>query len=169
VTRALLVLAVAASLALPACGGPATVPATAACPASDRHTAVSARPGAKHQIVPPGASAVLLCRYSGLNTPSGDFRLTVSVRVHDSTTVARLARELDALAPTRAVYHCPIDTAADIVARFTYASGPQNPVTIDHTGCNPVTNGHLQRNAGVTAAGRRLVGALARMTTRFAG
>ena len=168
-SRALLVLAVAAALTLPACGGPGTVPATAACPAGDRHTAVSARPGATRQIVPPGARGVLLCRYSGLNTPSGDFRLTLSARVHDSATVARLARELDALAPTTGVYHCPADSGADIVARFTYAAGPPNPVTIDLTGCNPVTNGHLQRDAGVTAAGRRLVGALARMTTRFAG
>jgi hypothetical protein len=166
VTRVPLVLAAAAALALPACGGPATAPAIAACPASDHRAAVSARPGATHELVPPGARAVMLCRYSGLNTPSGDFRLSFHIRVRSRATVARLARELDALAPTRAVYHCPIDVAADIVVHFTYATGPQNPVTIDLAGCNPVTNGHLQRNAGVSAAGRRLVGTLARMTTR---
>ena len=35
-------------------------------------------------------------------------------------------------------------------------------MTVDLTGCNLVTNGHLQRTAGVSAAGRSLVGALAR-------
>lgn len=168
-TRTPLALAAAAALALAACGGPSAGPATAACPANDRAAAVSARPGAAHELVPPGARAVLLCRYTGLNAPSGDFRLTVHVRVGDRATVTRLARELDALAPTRDVYHCPLDTVVDIVARFTYARGPQDPVTIDLTGCNPVTNGHRSRDAGVSAAGRSLVGALARTTTRFAG
>ena len=87
---------------------------------------MSARPGAARELVPPGARALLLCRYSGLDAPSGDFRLTVSALVRDR----RRWRAWPA-SWTRwrrpGVYHCPTDTAADIVARFLYATGPQDP------------------------------------------
>ena len=83
--------------------------------------------------------------------------------------MARLTRELDALAPATGVYHCPADSAADVVARFLYPSGPQDPVTVDLTGCNLVTNGHAHREAGTSVAGRSLVGALVRLTARSAG
>ena len=120
---------------------------------------MSARPGATRALVPPGARAVLLCRYSGLDAAGAAFRLEAQRLVGDEAPVARLSAELGALAPTTGVYHCPSDTGADVVARFRYASGPQDPVTVDLTGCNPVANGHVHRDAGP----------LARLTTGFAG
>ena len=163
--RAAAIVVGALALAAAAAGGTTAV----ACPASARQAAVSARPGAGLRLVPPGARALLLCRYSGLGAPGGAFRLEVHSLVTDLATVARLARELDALMPATGVYHCPSDTAADVVARFLYTSGPADPVTVDLTGCNVVTNGHVHREAGTSVAGRSLVGSLARMTTRFAG
>ena len=159
--------AVVGALALAA--GGASGASVIACPASARQAAVSARPGAARRLVPPGARAVLLCRYSGLDSPGTAFRLTVQRLVDNEVTAARLTRELDALTPATGVYHCPADSAANVVARFLYATGAQDPVTVDLTGCNGVTNGHVHREAGVSAAGRSIVGALARLTTRFAG
>jgi hypothetical protein len=144
-------------------------PPLGACPRSDRQAAVSARPGATQALVPPGARTVLVCRYSGLGAPGGAFRLTVHDLVSDQATVARLSSELDALTPATGVYHCPSDSGADVVARFLYPTGPQDPVTVDLTGCNGVTNGHVHREAGTSAAGRSLVGALARLTAHVAG
>ncbi len=140
-----------------------------ACPGVDRAAAVSARPGATRTLVPTGAGELLLCRYSGLDAPGGAFRLQVQRLVSQQPTVAVLTSELDALTPTTGIYHCPSERAADIVARFIYAAGPQNPVTVDLTGRNAVTNGHVHREAGTSAAGRRLIGALTRLTTRSAG
>ena len=159
--------AVVGTLALAAAAASGTTPV--ACPPSARQAAVSARPGAGRSLVPPGARALLLCRYSGLNAPGGAFRLEVHDLVTDQATVARLTRELDALAPATGVYHCPSDSGADVVARFLYTTGPQDPVTVDLTGCNVVTNGHVHREAGTSVAGRSLVATLTRLTTRFAG
>ena len=145
------------------------MPAQGACPGSDRHGAVSARLGATRALVPPGARAVLVCRYSGLDGPGGAFRLEMHGLVSDERTVAHLTGELDALAPATGVYHCPGDSAADLVAHFLYTDGPQDPVTVDLTGCNAVTNGHVHREAGTSAAGRSLVGVLVRLTAPPAG
>ena len=163
----LCVASVAAVLVVSASASGVAPPA--ACPGSDRHAAVSTRPGATRALVPAGARAVLLCRYSGLDGPGGAFRLERHGLVGDETTVAHLTRELDALTPSTGVYHCPSDSAADLVAHFLYANGPQDPVTVDLTGCNGVTNGHVHREAGTSAAGRSLVGALVRLTEPPAG
>jgi len=144
-------------------------PPLGACPSTDRQAAVSARPGATRALVPPGARTVLVCRYSGLGAPGAAFRLAGHDLVSDEATVGRLSRELDALTPTTGVYHCPADSGADVVARFVYPTGPQDPVTVDLTGCNGVTNGHVRREAGTSVAGRSLVGALVRLTGHVAG
>ena len=167
-TRFLSCLAsVAATLGVSVSASGATPPG--ACPSTDRRAAVSARPGATRALVPPGARTILVCRYSGLGTPGGAFRLTVHQLVSDQATVVRLSRQLDALTPTTGVYHCPSDSGADVVARFVYPTGPQDPVTVDLTGCNGVTNGHVHREAGTSVAGRSLVGAFVRLTAHVAG
>ncbi len=167
-TRLLLCLA-SVTAALGVSVSASGAPPQGACPGTDRKAAVSTRPGAARALVPAGARAILVCRYSGLNAPGGAFRLEVHSLVSEQATVARMARELDALAPTTGVYHCPSDSAAALVARFLYATGPQDPVTIDLTGCNVVTNGHVHREAGTSAAGRSLIRNLVQLTARSAG
>ena len=147
-------LALASGISLAAAARPA------ACPAGDRQAVVSVRPGAARELVPPGATRLLLCRYGGLNDGGAAFRLEAApALVTRSATVARYARELDALQPTTGVYHCPSDTGKAIVVYFRYPTGPADPVTVGLDGCMLVNNGHLHRTAGVQAAGRSLVAA----------
>jgi len=157
-------IGVVAGLAALACAGAVSSAgghAVAKCPASDRHALTSARAGATRELVPAGATQLLLCRYGGLNDGGAAFKLLASpALLTDPATVARFARELDALTPTTGVYSCPADSGRAIVAHFGYASAPDDPVTVGLDGCNEVTNGHVRRTAGVQAAGRGLIAAL---------
>jgi hypothetical protein len=125
----------------------------AGCPASDRTAVLSTRPGADAALVPAGATSLLLCRYNGLPNPpplnvpgKPAFGLVSSARVGDAARVARLASELDAL-PAGGDYAiaCPADFGDDVVAYFGYPAGAEDPVTVDLSGCNTVTNGSLHR------------------------
>jgi hypothetical protein len=139
--------------------------ATPACAGSDRHALVSARPGATHELVPPGAVTVLLCRYSGFWNGSGPrrppFRLLVRVLVTDAARVARFERELNSLPRLRAPIACPAGFGANLIARFRYASGPEDPVTIALDGCIGAANGHIGRSA-IGLRGTAVVADLAR-------
>jgi hypothetical protein len=115
----------------------------------------SARPGASSSLVPAGAVEVLLCRYSGLtepaplNSPPPEFTLSAERLIASGATVSRLASELDAIAPTPpgAAYSCPAGFGAFVVARFRYPAGADDPVTVDLSDCNDVTNGLVHRLA----------------------
>jgi hypothetical protein len=162
VRAALLMAAALVALALASATSSAAGLGRGACPATDRPAPVSDRAGAARSLVPPGANALLLCRYGGVNDGSAAFRLRSSpVLVKDASTVARYARDLDALkALSGVVFHCPADTGTAIVAYFRYPTGPDDPVTLGLDGCMLVTNGHVHRTAGVQPTGRRLVSAL---------
>ena len=127
-------------------GASATGPA---CARTDPNTAVSTRAGAARELVPPGAVEVLLCRYSGFyhgvgpRTPA--FRLQAHDLIERTATVASMTRELDSLPRLTTPIACPAGFGTAIVARFTYASGPQDPVTIALDGCLDASNGHVSR------------------------
>lgn len=165
--RLLLLPGIAAALAvggvaLAAAGGGAP-----GCAAADRHMLVSARPGAGRELVPPGATGLLLCRYSGLWDGTGPrrpaFRLLVHVLVNDRRTVAQFERGLDSLPHVALPIACPASFAAELIARFRYASGPENPVTIALDGCIGASNGHRARDAE-SVRGLRIVNAIAGLT-----
>lgn len=111
------------------------------CPVRHLAPVASSRAGATSQLVPPGAQALLLCRYARL----GSDRLVAQRTIGSANTVSQLAGELNALPQTSGAYSCPADFSEDIVGYFGYASGPDDPVTVDLTGCNPVTNGSVNR------------------------
>lgn len=121
----------------------------ATCPASDTTRLRSTRPGAEGQLVPPDVRAVLLCRYNGLPEPGSiqpGFGLVAEHRVRRRSQAAQLAAELDALpAPAPGATACPADTGSAIVAYFSYASVPGDPVTIGLNGCQTASNGRLTR------------------------
>jgi hypothetical protein len=122
-------------------------------------------------MVPAGARQVLLCRYSGLGAypnPFGarSFRLIAHHLVAARATVTQLTGGLNALEKQTGAhsYACPMDDGAAIIAFFRYGSRSDDPVTVGLSGCSAVTNGHLNRLAGVTASGRDVVGQLEVLT-----
>lgn len=120
------------------------------CPVRDRQQLVSTTPGTEKLLVPPGARQVLICRYGGLNAGRSKLRLVHLNLVSDRNTVTRLADEFDALPPFgKGTIVCPADVDRNIIAIFRYqrASKSDDPVTVNTSGCTPVTNGHLLRIA----------------------
>jgi hypothetical protein len=135
------------------------------CPASHRTAVVSARPGASASLVPAGARTVIVCRYNGLPNPPPlstpgypSFGLIAARTVTSAARVAHLAAELDAIPQSNSTLPlaCPADVGTAIVAYFHYPSGRDDPVTVDLTGCQNVSNGHVNR----LALNARVVGQL---------
>jgi len=143
-----------------------------ACARSDPHSPVSARAGAARELVPPGATEVLLCRYSGFyhgigpRTPA--FRLQAHDLIDRAATVASMTRELDSLPRITVPIACPAGFGTAIIARFRYATGPQDPVTIALDGCLNASNGHVSR-VGLQASWFAFVRHLAALTALHIG
>jgi hypothetical protein len=112
---------------------------SAACASTNRAAVDSTQAGARTTLVPPGASAVLLCRYG----PSGTRVLERSII--RPAIVSQLGRELNALPPGRGSYSCPADTGESITADFSYSSEGENPVSVGLSGCELASNGHVNR------------------------
>jgi hypothetical protein len=126
---------------------PRPLPVPLTCSRSDRRTPPSKAPGAQRAVVPGHPQAVLLCRYSGLN---GHPRLALirSRAITNTATVAHLADELNALPKQAGAINCPADFGDAVMAWFQYSAGPGDPVQVGLSGCQDVTNGHLNRSAG---------------------
>jgi len=166
VTRFLLCVASAAA-ALGMSAWVSDAQPASACPGADRHALVSARPGATRKLVPPGARAVLLCRYSGMYDGIGPRLPAFLLQAHDliesAATVASMTRELDSLPRVTGPIACPASFGTAIVAHFRYEAGPEDPVTIALDGCLGAANGHVQRSAE-SSAGFDFVKHLAALT-----
>ncbi len=122
---------------------------------------------ARAQLAPPGASAIRLCRYSGLNAHP---RLAlVSSRLLTSSAVVReLVDELDHLAPLPPnAISCPNDDGSQMIALLAYPDGHSVTISVGLTDCEVVTNGSVQRTAvaigSTPAAGPPLVSQLERL------
>lgn len=97
----------------------------------------------------------MLCRYG----PPKQDRLFVSRTIRSQQITSGLARELNALPERHGVFACPMDIGPRLIAVFRYPRGADNPVTVDLSGCNPVSNGHLNR----PGLGRPVIGLIARL------
>jgi len=114
---------------------------------------VSSRRGSESVLVPSDARSVLVCSYSGLEEPRAvsytgpPHRLIGDGLVLDHGTVERLASGLDAIPPTspNVAFSCPADFGNQLVAYFRYRTGVDDPVTIGLSGCQMITNGHVNR------------------------
>lgn len=109
-------------------------------PASCRATAppgVPANPRAltRQQLAPPGASAIRMCRYSGLNAHPR-LRLVRSVLRTDASLVGELVGGFDRLPeiPPGAAA-CPLDDGSEIVSLLAYPDGHAVTVGLGLTGC----------------------------------
>ena len=111
------------------------------------------------ELVPPGATEVLLCRYRGLNPAAAAHRLVRGKLIANAAEVTRLTKEMDGLPKTHGRIACPMDDGSEFVASFEYPHSGPATVSIGLTGCRTVTNGRLTRSAA-GAAGSRLVAQL---------
>lgn len=116
---------------------------------------------ARRELAPAGARAIRLCRYSGLNRHRR-LALVRSVALSAPGLVGELVREFDELPsqqPGTAIV-CPTDDSSQIVALLAYPGGRVVTIAVHLRGCEPVTNGSVDR----AAAGKELVPQLERLT-----
>src|SRR5947209_2076272 len=131
-----------------ASAGPSLV---SGCPLHSPGFPRSLRQGASSSLVPDTPNALLVCSYSGFDGPpqgpsqGPPGRLIATGSLTDPATVQRLASELDAIPDRTGPIACPADLGNRLVTHFGYASGPEDPVAIGLSGCNPLTNGRLNR------------------------
>jgi hypothetical protein len=101
---------------------------------------------ARRQLAPAGATAIRLCRYSGLNAHPRLMLLDSRV-LESRSLVQQLVSEFDRLpSPTGAVA-CPADDLSQILAVLAYPARHQVTITVGLTGCALVTNGSVHRSA----------------------
>jgi hypothetical protein len=104
---------------------------------------------ARTQLVPPGATAVLICRYAGLNAHPR-FALVGEAQVRVRVLTNELTREFDELPawkPTIMIV-CPDDRGTQITAQFSYPRGRAVTVASATSGCFNVSNGDISRAGG---------------------
>ena len=138
--------------ARPTVVAPAITPAGTTRPRACPPTAPAELPAprwraAHAELAPPGASAIRLCRYSGLNAHPR-LRLTRMRLLTAPPTVRRTVADLGRLpaGPTGAVA-CPSDDGSQILARLAYPDGHALTISVALSGCGPVTNGSIRRTA----------------------
>ena len=142
------------------------LPARCSRTAASRVRAGSWTP-AQEELAPPGAGAIRLCRYSGLNARPR-LRLTRSVLRSDPSLIAELVREFDRLPSAQGTIACPADDGSEIVAQLAYPDGHAVTIRVGMTGCEIVSNGRVYRIAAgfgsPPAFGPQLVAQLKRLT-----
>jgi hypothetical protein len=141
-------------------------------PASCSRTAPSRVPSdpwfqTRHELAPPRASAIRLCRYSGVNDHPRPTLIRSVVRTAPSL-VDELVREFDKLPPDDRTASCPADDGSRIVAHLAYPDGHAVTISVGLRGCESVTNGSVYRTAGgassLPTVGPQLVAQLRRLT-----
>jgi hypothetical protein len=140
------VAAIAALATQVALASPA--PRAATCPSHDPGTATSQTPGADAALVPSGAVVLRLCLYNTIGLPQqGPVNGLISTgEITAAGTIAGIASGLNALPPPSPYpLACTLELSDNIVAYFSYASGPTNPVAIQPYGCLKISNGRLDR------------------------
>lgn len=157
VTCALLVVALTVCSNALAMGGRSEA---AGCAGRVQPYPVGPAPAAESELVPPGATAALICRYRGLNDPYPRYAnsLAGAATVTDSSTLHSLTDQFNALPPTSpsgTAAACPADDGSSLVVIFDYASSAPDPVFVRPTGCSSATNGYLTANMAFEA-GQRL-------------
>jgi hypothetical protein len=110
----------------------------------------------RQRLVPRGATAIRLCRYSGLNADP-PLRRTSQRVLRNRRLIARLTNEFDRLPVLHGPVACPVDDASAIVLHLVYRHRHSERVTVGLSGCALVTNGHLSRTAMRPPAGPKLL------------
>lgn len=129
--------------------------------------APAAWPAARKRLAPPGAAAIRLCRYSGLNAHP-PLTLAGGRLVRAPGLVAVLVADFDRLlAGSPGAVACPADDGSQILALLAYPGGRTVTISAGLTGCALVTNGSVHRTAAgfgsPPAYGPQLVAELERL------
>ena len=135
---------------------------------------VSANPWeqAHHSMAPAGASPIVLCRYAGRGAHP-PLKLIGSLVLLHGKFKRELIADYNALKPIRGVPppFCPADNGSEVVAHLFYKGGHRVEIATRLRGCQPVTNGDINRLAanidGKNPAGPRLIALLKYLTPRF--
>lgn len=145
---------VAGSASLASAGRPATpaaAVATASAPPAPCPDAVPAFPRlpgiqgkADAELVPPGATSVMLCYYQEYQQP----HLAGHDHVTDPATVRSLSSAADSAMPAGEVQNCPLDRGDFFRATFTFADAQPVRLFVDRTGCRQFTNGAAWSESG---------------------
>jgi hypothetical protein len=121
---------------------------------------------ARAQLAPAGATAIRLCRYTGVNAhpPRSLVRSTL---LTSRTTVTGLVQNFDRLRSVTGTFSCPVDDGSEIIAALAYPHGRAVTISVGLRGCQRVTNGAIQRTASGTNGqpGPALVAQLERLTS----
>jgi hypothetical protein len=121
------------------------------------------KPHGRGTLVAKGASAVLLCRYAGLDAATPR-RLVRERLVTSDAQVARLTAAFDALRVLPpGIRSCPLDDGSEIVAAFRFRSGGDDVVRVGLSGCRVVGNGLVAARTASGGAGPRLLAQLAEL------
>jgi hypothetical protein len=130
------------------------------CPASDRHFHDVRNSGARlgKMMLPPGKpSAVLLCRYAGLNGKA--FALAAHHR-YGPRIANRLAHRLRAMSLAHVdggVTSCPMDDGSAAVAAFALPGRSDVAIWVHLTGCRSDDNGVIVGGDAIGSAVLRLL------------
>ncbi len=101
---------------------------------------------ARLELAPTGASAIRLCRYSGLNAHPR-LMLLDSRLLKSRSLVEQLVSEFDRLPSLSGTVACADDDLSQIFAVLAYPAGQQVTISVGLTGCALVTNGSVHRTA----------------------
>jgi hypothetical protein len=134
----------ALAVAFAAAQAAATAPSAPRCPAhSISNVATNRWAPARRELLPPGASALRLCRFNGL-VGTGEPKLAGSREITSAAQIAQLTHDLDALPPyPKLALPCPLDNGAQVDVLAAFPGGQRVTVSYDSTGCNRVTNGDI--------------------------
>lgn len=130
------------------------------CPASDRHFGDVRNSGARlpKMMLPPGKpSAVLLCRYAGMN---GSAFTLAAHRRYGPRIAGRLAHRLRAMSlahPDGVVTSCPMDDGSADVAAFAFPGRPDVAIWVHASGCRTDDNGVIVGGDAIGSAVARLL------------
>lgn len=115
------------------------------CPPSDADIQLKPEPSKATVLAPADPIAAVICRYRARRERQPN-RLAGALHV-GSDQAKRLAVRLDALKPFASgpVSSCPMLGGRSILVVFSYADGTRASDLLVHSGCVPVSNGHIVR------------------------
>ncbi len=112
----------------------------AACPTS-AHLPSNSWAATKSRLLPSGAVALRICRYTPGKTRG--VALRGSHLLTNSTQIAKDTRILDALPGGHGTIACPVDNGSRVLLLAAYKSGRRASVSFQLSGCLTATNGHV--------------------------
>ena len=127
--------------------------ATAICPSDDVAAANASlrAPGGDMTLIAAGALSLHVCIFNGIDATARTpwFGLMSQGAIIGGAQIDAIVTDLDAIPPTNAdsATTCPPDAENLALLTFRYASGAQDAVSVDMTGCQAVRNGSGQRFA----------------------